>query len=239
MENWYKKWFDKKYLQLYRHRGWLDAAEQVDLILATLPLENSSPILDLACGDGRHCQLLAEKGYRVFGLDLSADLLQQAKKRFSRLNLIRADMREIPGVFTAILSLFTSFGYFPRYCENEQVMAEISLSLLPGGWFWLDFLNPDYVCRHIEPVTEKKLCDHTRVKETRYICDKRIIKEIEFSEGNQVSSYLESVCLYGKEELEMMMKKNNIKPIGAFGDYCGNPWQPDSPRTIIYGRKHS
>ena len=37
-------------------------------------------MLDCCCGVGRHCRALAEKGYKVTGIDISKKQIENAKK---------------------------------------------------------------------------------------------------------------------------------------------------------------
>ena len=145
---WYKEWFDENYLKLYQHRDKQDALKQVDLILKAISLKTESDILDLACGEGRYCQLLWEKGYRPTGIDLSVQLITSGKKKYPHLNLKEGDMREIKGKYDLILSLFTSFGYFTPSQDN-LVLESIYDCLKKRGYFWLDFFNAQYIKKTI------------------------------------------------------------------------------------------
>ena len=103
---------------------------------------------------------------RLVGLDLSADLLQAAAVALTaegvadvplltpdgdalpepspdRVVLLRADMRRIPyrDFFGAILSIFTSFGYFEADEDNEAVLRSAHAALRPGGTFLMDYLT--------------------------------------------------------------------------------------------------
>ncbi len=96
-------------------------------------------VLDCPCGQGRHSQLLAEAGYNVDGLDYSAHLLEQAKRRGvgSNLRYTRGDMRSLPSKWTsrfdAVVNLFTSFGFFDHPDDDLKVLSEFSRVLRPGG----------------------------------------------------------------------------------------------------------
>jgi SAM-dependent methyltransferase len=234
---WYRRWFDHNYLLLYCHRDHQDAEAQVRLILDTLDLPRSAAILDLGCGEGRHAVLFQDRGYRVFGLDLSADLVKEGRQKYGDLNFIIGDMRAIPGRFDLIVSLFTSFGYFEGDGENRKVLDSVFSSLHPGGIFWLDFLNPHQVRENLVPETVSCPSAGVRVRERRRIADGRIVKDIYFEQKGVETQYVESVALYTRKELESMLLKSGFRVLGRFGNYQGEAWSPDSERTILFARR--
>jgi SAM-dependent methyltransferase len=91
------------------------------------------------CGQGRHAHLLAETGFDVTGVDLSAALLKIARARgtSSTLRYVRGDMRHLnakwSGRFDAVVNLFTSFGFFLKPADDARVIDEIARVLKPGG----------------------------------------------------------------------------------------------------------
>jgi SAM-dependent methyltransferase len=236
---WFQKWFDENYLLLYCHRDSSDAEEQVRLVLNTLNPGKGWKILDLGCGNGRHSRIFHRKGFSISGLDLSKKLLEDGLAQEPELNLFQGDMRNIPGEYDLILSLFTSFGYFTSDRDNEKVIASVSASLKQEGWFWMDFLNPDYLETHLVPQTKTELSGGVVVVETRSIENGFVKKEIHFSTPEGQREYCEQVKLYSPEQLEWFFRKNSIKPVGRFGTYTGDPWELTSPRTIIYGQLQS
>lgn len=87
------------------------------------------------------------------GLDLSADLLERARRRGTgkALRYTRGDMRRLParwtGRFDAVLNLFTSFGFFLLPADDERVVAEWARVLRPGGVLVWHGANRDGVMR--------------------------------------------------------------------------------------------
>lgn len=236
---WYEQWFDENYLLLYRHRDCRDAEAQVKLILETLDIPICSSILDLGCGEGRYTHLFQHKGYRIYGMDLSECLVREGRARYGDLPLIVGDMRAIPGRFDVIVSLFTSFGYFPSHEENARVLSAVHEALQPNGWFWIDFLNPPAIEKNLVPESVSRFPGDIEVVERRKIENRRVIKDIFFKREGEVSRYKESVELFTREELETMLANAGLTPEGSFGDYHGTRWCPDAPRTILYARKKS
>ncbi|GER85714.1 methyltransferase type 11 [Thermogemmatispora aurantia] len=132
--------------------------QEADLVWRLLGLQPGLPVLDLACGYGRIANRLAARSCLVSGLDQSAAFLDQARaeaeKRGLAVDYRQGDMRTLPtewtGRFAAVLSWFTSFGYFSDE-ENRQVLAEIARVLQPGGRLLLELPNRDRLLRVFQP----------------------------------------------------------------------------------------
>ena len=147
---WYREWFGEEYLELYSHRDRAEAERQADFVEAQLGDRTPRAVLDLACGAGRHTDVLRERGYRVLGIDLSLILLAQRPD----LPRVAGDMRALPFVgesFDWVLNFFTSFGYFEHERENFRVLEEVVRILVPGGRFLIDLMNPEPVIENLQP----------------------------------------------------------------------------------------
>ena len=83
MSEWFQQWFGNDYLELYPHRDGKDAADAVGLIAENVSLR-ASRVLDLACGSGRHSEVIRQRGGSVVGIDLSLTLLRRAREDFAR-----------------------------------------------------------------------------------------------------------------------------------------------------------
>ena len=124
-KEWFAEWFDTPYYHiLYKSRDNHEARVFIKSLVGLLQLPEASSVLDLACGKGRHSITLNEFGYKVLGVDLSAQSIAHANQ-FSNSSLSFAvqDMREPiqSKRFDAVFNLFTSFGYFSSKHENEKV----------------------------------------------------------------------------------------------------------------------
>ena len=71
---WYKKWFESSYYhKLYFERDELEAGILIDKLLNFLQPKPDSRVLDIACGNGKHSKIFAQKGFNVTGIDMSVD----------------------------------------------------------------------------------------------------------------------------------------------------------------------
>ena len=131
--------FDEDYLYFYEAILTPERTqEDVEKILELLEPESDAEILDCPCGHGRITNALAERGFRVTGLDASELFLERARadasERGVEVEYVHGDMRDLPwrGRFDAVVNWFTSFGYFSDD-ENKLVLREFHEALKPGG----------------------------------------------------------------------------------------------------------
>jgi SAM-dependent methyltransferase len=120
--------------------------QDVERIVELLDLPSGAEILDCPCGHGRIANALAERGFRVTGLDASEFFLEHARADASArgvdVEYVQGDMRDIPwrDRFDGLVNWFTSFGYFSDD-QNKAVLAQFHDALKPGGKFVLETLN--------------------------------------------------------------------------------------------------
>jgi SAM-dependent methyltransferase len=140
-----------------------------------LPQPAHTTVLDLCCGSGRHARTLAQHGYRVTGVDLSAAALAAARRESGdQVVYLQRDMRNLDGLprtFDGAVCLWQSFGSFDA-ATNADVLAQIGRKLRPGGRFVLDiyhrgFFERNQGARRFErggaTVTETKRMDGDRL----------------------------------------------------------------------------
>lgn len=102
-------------------------------------------VLDLACGTGDITFMLAEKGGKVTGLDVTLGMLQRARARQQGAEFVCADMMALP--FAGAGFDVVTAGYGLRNVPDlVPALGEIYRMLRPGGVFLsLDFNRPENV----------------------------------------------------------------------------------------------
>ena len=115
--------------------------------------------LDIACGRGRNSLYLAERGFEVVAMDISAVALDEACKR-AELKQLRIDWRqtdlEAVRLDEAAYDLIVNFNYLQR-----SLIPHIKRALKSGGHVVFETYlidqkehghpkNPDYLLRHNE-----------------------------------------------------------------------------------------
>jgi SAM-dependent methyltransferase len=252
--DWYKKWFSTpEYLELYSHRDSNDARLIASFVYRLLKLPENSKVLDLACGNGRHSVYFARQGYRVTGVDLSRFLINEAKKKLksdysqyaANLDFRIKDMRRLDykNRFDLVVNLFSSFGYFTSDSENWKVIKNISASLKSGGHFFFDYLNSDFLRKHLVTYDVRKRNRNTMIQ-VREIKDNSVIKNIIIirnkpgAGGHEVLRFKEKIKLYTLDDFEKVFDANGLRILKLFGDYHGGRFRKNSSgRLIILAQK--
>ncbi len=170
--------YARYYNLLYRDKNYAGETQFVHQLLQRYA-PNAKCILDLGCGTGTHAVLLANVGYEVNGVDLSADMLLQASDRLdhlpsdlaSRLKFIHGDMRNIRlnQTFDVVLSLFHVISYQTTNEDLLAAFATVKEHLKPGGIFIFDIWYGPAVLSDRPTVRVKRLEDEqifvTRIAE--------------------------------------------------------------------------
>lgn len=104
-------------------------------------------VLDLGCGTGGICALLADKGYDMVALDVSPDMLMLAREKNYGKNtlLLCQDMREFElyGTVQAVYSSFDCLNYITENKDLKEVFVLVHNYLEKGGIFAFD-VNTEY-----------------------------------------------------------------------------------------------
>lgn len=242
---WFRQWFGEEYLFVYEHRNLAEAERDVLFLEHAMHLRGGERVLDLCSGQGRHALPLAERGYRVIGLDYSLPLLHIAHDALEPDSLnpsyVRADAREIPfrdGTFDVVLSLFTSFGYFEDG-ENLGFLRSMARLLTGKGKYYIDYLNPPRLIADLVPETIR-VKNGITIIEQRALDEEsqRVEKTIILRNGKEEQTFRESVRLYTLAELRKMLEIVGLAIERVYGSTAGEEYDETSSRMILWGRKN-
>jgi len=234
LTEWFETWFDEDYARLYAHRDAEEARVALGRAMRVAPELTQGPVLDLACGAGRHLEILRRANPLAFGMDLSRPLLQMAPGGL-RPWLLRGDMRQIPvkdGTLHGICLWFTPFGYFSDE-QNRALMLRLGALLRPQGVLVMDYLNADLVARTLVPeeTVERGII---RAQSRRSLEGDRLVKRMVLTrtDTGEVRDVLESVRLYHPTDLQEMAIRAGLRLRRVMGTYAGEAFTDDSPRWI-------
>ena len=130
--------------------------QEIDFLVEALPLVGGDRVIDIGCGPGRHCNELAIRGYKAFGIDISATFIEQASASavegasFRRLDArLLQDEIEIHGKFDVAICLCQgAFGVMLDDSDDLDVLRGAAAVLRPGGLLALSAFNSYFSIRH-------------------------------------------------------------------------------------------
>lgn len=239
---WFESWFDSPlYEQLYANRDDAEAAQLVGWITGQFPPAMYPGVLDMGCGRGRHSLLLAGKGYRVTGVDLSPRAIKTARLKAAENNVanvrfVTGDMRTWQDEpFALVCNLFTSFGYLENDDDNLRAINNMNRNLKEGGFLVMDFLNPEAVRRSLVAEETVTVVGMT-CRITRHIENDTVVKSLSFMSApeGKTMTFQERVKLYGREWFETAFADLGMTMQTILGDYSGRAFDPrTSPRMVM------
>lgn len=130
-------------------------------------------ILDGGCGTGSHAIPLAERGYEVTGIDLSAEMINIAKEKASKSKVKTdfnvMDLRELRlnQKFDACILMFAVVDYITDEKDLQKALANIREHLKKGSLLIFDFWYGPAVLT-ILPTPKKKIIEKEGVKVVRF-----------------------------------------------------------------------
>lgn len=205
-------------------------------------------ILDIACGTGRHAIILAKRGYKVVGVDISEDMIEIAKaksaKEKSEIKFYVMDMRQLHlnEKFDVCISMYESIDYILKNEEIKKTFSKIREHLNKGGLFIFDVKNgiswlKDFVPttvniyqngnRKIIRIANKKLNVMKHIREVNYKCyvieDNKIIDEFEETHLGR---------FFFPEEIKFFLQESGFEVVGMFPFLNLNEEINERTRTI-------
>ncbi|MEM5947534.1 methyltransferase domain-containing protein [Spirochaetia bacterium 38H-sp] len=198
---------------------------EVDVFSSIIPEDKRKNILDICCGQGRHCLEFSRRGFEnVNGIDRSRYLIKRAKANAEKENLQvyfrEGDARKLPyraDSFDVVTILGNSFGYFESEEEDLEVLRQAFKVLKPQGIFILDVADGEYIAKNYEQrswewIDKKMFVCRERVLDSdksRLIC-REVITNVE---KGVIADQVYSERLYTAEKLIDLLKKSGFSNI--------------------------
>jgi len=105
--------YSKYYDLLYKDKDYKGEVDYIDELIKIYH-PHAKTVLDLGCGTGKHDHYLTKKGYNVYGVDISEEMISQAiKENNDATTYSVGDMRyiELNKCFDVVISLFHVMSY--------------------------------------------------------------------------------------------------------------------------------
>ncbi|MBW7859205.1 MAG: methyltransferase domain-containing protein [Leptonema sp. (in: Bacteria)] len=126
---------------LYQDKDYTAESNYVIDRLTSLLGKKPKSILELGCGTGKHAEIFAKHDIDVWGVDVSATMIEQAKQRLPNANFTQGDVRsvQIDQTFDSVISLFHVASYQTTNDDIKSYLKTAAYHLKTGGVFLFDF----------------------------------------------------------------------------------------------------
>ncbi len=97
-------------------------------------------LLDMACGTGRHTQLLRD-GFDILGVDINPEMLKIFREKLPDNNFIQGDMKELSlnEKFDVLICMFSAMNYNTTIEEFKGTLENFYTHLNEGGVLIFDY----------------------------------------------------------------------------------------------------
>lgn len=209
--------------------------------------------VDVACGTGTLALGLAQKGWRVYGVDASPAMLAQAGQKTAELGQplavtwLQADMRDfsLPETVDLATSIYDSLNYLPTLDDLGRAFRCAAGALRPGGLFVFDM--------NTESAFQRKWDDTVHFVEDEDLAI--IIQSAYDAESRRATAVITGFVRQGKlyerfQETHTEQAYSRPQVVTALEDagfavaasyncFAFDPADDDSPRILWVARKRS
>lgn len=218
------------------------------------------PLLEVACGTGRVCLALAERGTRIVGVDLSKPMLDYARARAAEANLDAsfhlADMRDFDlettgrEPFALVLIPYNAFNHLYTVEDVTRCLGAIRRHMGPDTRLVIDTFNPDPSRLHaVAPPPPQKILEYLEPVSGQRV---RLFEEALYDVATQVNHVtwhyeVDGVAdawvdelpmrIFFPRELDALMALGGLTIERKLGDYDGTPFGSRTPKQIVVCRR--
>ncbi len=208
-------------------------------------------VLELACGTGRILLPIASQGQACVGVDLSSDMLAEARRKAKELGVevewLQDDMRsfDLGRTFDFVFIAANSLLHLHESEELVSCFRSVRRHLAPGARFVFDVFNPSV----------RVLAEADGVRRTReslsfsdpdrgnvrvdvagiYDAPAQVTRETWYlstdSEPDFVVAPLEVRSIF-PQELPLLLSLGGLRLVERFGDFSRRPLAADTPQQI-------
>ncbi len=238
--------------QAYDQLTWdVDYARILEFLEALLREQGGRPetVLDLACGTGSLSVLLARRGYRVTGADMSEDMLAVASEKACALEenapffiCQRMERLRLPEPVDCVVCCLDSLNYVTDPALCRRALRRVWEALSPGGIFVFDVNTPEKLRAMDGQVFLDETDDVYCVWRGAYDERSRICSygmDLFLREGRRWRRCFEEhrEYAYTRQELETWLREAGFADIRVYGDGRMEPPAAGEQRIYFSARK--
>lgn len=231
----------------------VDYEKRADYIQSVLSLfgHDAGLTLDLACGTGSLTTVLKRRGWDIFGIDGSQEMLSEAMDKaydagLSILYLCQPMERlDLYGTIDTCICTLDSLNHITSKAKLQAAFDRVALFMNPGGLFIFD-VNTVYKHREILGNntfvydTDEVYCVwQNSLKENNTVDIELDLFERDGEDGGELyrrSTERFSERAYDADELKEMLSHAGFETLAVYVDMTTEPLRADSDRAVFVAR---
>ncbi len=230
--DWYKHFFHGVALDFWRAAVAPNTEAEVEYVQQMLNAKPGARLLDVPCGDARHALELAERGYKMTGVDIAdqniRDAKAAAKQRGVKIELRQSDKRDLPWTaeFDGAFCLGNSFGYLDDQGMRDYVAA-VARALKPGGRFVMDTaMAAESIIPNLDESWWTKIEDMYMLIANHYLSASSSLHiELTFIRGGTVETRELLHRVYTVAEIRAMLKSAGLETVVLHSTVNGDEFE--------------
>ena len=254
--NWYENFFHGVSLDLWRKAIPPEQTKrEADFLVKALECEAGSHLLDVPCGNGRLSFELAVRGYRVTGVDISEEFIQEARSRLSpptdvggtdslpRVEFALGDMRTVDdfigaAIYDGAYCFGNSFGFL-QYSDMESFLNGVARALKPGARFVVETgMAAESILTKFEAEASHQIEDILVIIKEQYRAEESCIDtEYVFQRNGEVESRKAKHWIYTVAEIRRMLERAGFEVLNVYGSLKFEPYVLGSEELFLIARR--
>ena len=255
--NWYEDFFHGIPLDLWRKAIPPEHTRaEADFLVTALNCQKGSHLLDIPCGNGRLSLELALWGYRVTGVDISEEFIEEARalaikdqppatatdRGSDSVKFLLGDMRSIEGcsVYDGAYCFGNSFGFL-AYADMEKFLAGVARALKPGARFVIETgMAAESLLPKFEAETSHQVEDiFVTIKEQYLAPESCVDSEYIFEREGTKESRKAKHWIYTAAEIGRMLERVGFSVKEMFGSLKREPFVLGSQELFVIAERVS
>jgi len=221
-----------------------DLEKEVNFITKFLNKFKTKSLLDVGCGTGLYLTRFKKQGFNVEGLDLSTNMLKEARKKNKIIKLHKKNLLDfkINKKYDAIICLSSTLILLPNFNLIKKTLKNIKSHLVLKGIFILDLPNHSVEIKALNNVKE-----HESIKipggkmEATFLSYKKENKWREEWYGNVIKGKKRTKFkdiweeyIYSPRTLEEYFKKIGFNILKIYGSLKGGKFDKNKSYRRVY-----
>lgn len=199
---------------------------EADFISSELERRPGARLLDIPCGNGRHCRELAARGYAMTGYDISREYIDAARKSCAEVEWVCANMRDLKEVekFDGAYCFGNAFGYM-EHEDTVKFLHALAHALKPRARFVLQAAAAEVVLPRFKEREWYEVGDIIFAEVNEYSAARSCIEtKFTFIRDGEMDVRLGRQFIYTAAEVQRMVAEAGLRVVNIYGGLDRKPF---------------